>query len=58
MNILLIVGMKTRGQMKDKEFKDITLAELLQSDLSLEDIDDIIEEQLKESCTLKTNPKS
>jgi hypothetical protein len=22
------------------------------------DIDDIIEEQLKESCTLKTNPKS
>ena len=34
--------------MKDKEFKDITLAELLQFDLSLEDIDDIIEEQLKE----------
>ena len=44
--------------MKDKEFKDITLAELLQPDLSLEDIDDIIEEKLKESCTLKTNPKS
>ena len=42
--------------MKDREFKDITLAELLQSDLSLEDIDDIIEEQLKESCT--PNPKS
>ena len=44
--------------MKDKEFKDITLAELLASNLTLEDIDDIIEEQLKESCTLKTNPKS
>ena len=42
--------------MKDREFKDIALAELLQSDLSLEDIDDIIEEKLKESCT--PNPKS
>ena len=30
--------------MKDKEFKDITLDELLQSDLSLEDIDEVIEE--------------
>ena len=44
--------------MKDKESKDITLADLLASNLTLEDIDDIIEEQLKESCTLKTNPKS
>ena len=43
--------------MKDKEFKDMTLADLLASILTLEDIDDIIEEQLKESCTLKTNPK-
>ena len=34
--------------MKDKELKDMTLNELLQSDLSLEDIDEIIEEQLKE----------
>ena len=34
--------------MKDREFKDIALAELLQSDLSLEDIDDITEEKLKE----------
>ena len=33
--------------MKDKEFKDITLSELLQSDLSLEDIDEVIEEQLE-----------
>ena len=33
--------------MKDKEFKDITLDELLQSDLSLEDIDEVIEEQLE-----------
>ena len=50
----------TRGQMKDKEFKDMTLADLLASNLTLEDIDDIddiIEEQLKENCTLKTNPK-
>ena len=44
--------------MKDKEFKDMTLDDLLASNLTLEDIDDIIEEQLKESCTLKTNPKS
>ena len=33
--------------MKDKEFKDMTLNELLQSDLSLEDIDEVIEEQLE-----------
>ena len=43
MNILLIVGMKTRGQMKDKEFKDMTLDELLHSNLSLKDVDEIIE---------------
>ena len=43
--------------MKDKEFKDITLAELLQSDLSLEDIDDIIEEQLKEVKDDRTTKK-
>ena len=35
--------------MKDKEFKDITLADLLASNLTLEDIDDIIGEQLKEA---------
>ena len=38
--------------MKDKEFKDMTLADLLASNLTLEDIDDIdeiIEEQLKEA---------
>ena len=29
--------------MKDKELKDMTLNELLESDLSLEDIDDIVE---------------
>ena len=29
--------------MKNKEFKDMTLNELLESDLSLEDIDDIVE---------------
>ena len=29
--------------MKDKEFKNMTLNELLESDLSLEDIDDIVE---------------
>jgi 20S proteasome alpha/beta subunit len=34
--------------MKDKEFKDMTLDDLLASNLTLEDIDDIIEEQLKE----------
>ena len=33
--------------MKDKELKDMTLNELLQSDLSLEDIDEVIEEQLE-----------
>ena len=33
--------------MKDKEFKDMTLNELLQSDLSLDDIDEVIEEQLE-----------
>ena len=42
--------------MKDKEFKDMTLDDLLAPNLTLEDIDDIIEEQLKESCT--PNPKS
>ena len=35
--------------MKDKEFKDMTLDDLLASNLTLEDIDDIIEEQLKEA---------
>ena len=46
---MLRVGyMKTRLKMKDKGLKDMTLNELLQSDLSLEDIDEIIEEQLKE----------
>ena len=34
-------------KMKDKEFKDMTLNELLESDLSLEDIDEVIEEQLE-----------
>ena len=34
--------------MKDKDFKDMTLADLLASNLTLDDIDDIIEEQLKE----------
>jgi hypothetical protein len=29
--------------MKDKEFKDMTLDELLHSNLSLEDVDEIIE---------------
>ena len=33
--------------MKDKELKDMTLNKLLQSDLSLEDIDEVIEEQLE-----------
>ena len=33
--------------MKNKELKDMTLNELLQSDLSLEDIDEVIEEQLE-----------
>ena len=33
--------------MKDKELKDMTLNELLESDLSLEDIDEVIEEQLE-----------
>jgi len=40
--------------MKDKELKDMTLNELLQSDLSLEDIDEVIEEQL-ESESARTN---
>ena len=31
--------------MKNKELKDMTLNELLQSDLSLDDIDEVIEEQ-------------
>ena len=33
--------------MKDKELKDMTLNELLESDLSLDDIDEVIEEQFK-----------
>jgi|TARA_R110000824_G_scaffold232343_2_gene420330 hypothetical protein len=33
----------------DKEYKDMTLNDLLASNLTLEDIDDIIEEQLKEA---------
>ena len=33
--------------MKDKELKDMTLNELLESDLSLEDIDEVIEEHLE-----------
>ena len=33
--------------MKNKELKDMTLNELLQSDLSLDDIDEVIEEQLE-----------
>ena len=37
--------------MKDKELKDMTLNELLQSDLSLEDIDEVIEEQLESEVT-------
>ena len=37
--------------MKNKEFKDMTLNELLQSDLSLEDIDEVIEEQLESEVT-------
>ena len=32
----------------DKEYKDMSLDDLLASNLTLEDIDDIIEEQLKE----------
>jgi len=35
--------------MKDKEFKDMTLDDLLASNLTLDDIDEIIEEQLKEA---------
>ena len=37
--------------MKDKELKDMTLNELLESDLSLEDIDEVIEEQLESEVT-------
>ena len=37
--------------MKNKEFKDMTLNELLESDLSLEDIDEVIEEQLESEVT-------
>jgi len=33
----------------DKEYKDMSLDDLLASNLTLEDIDDIIEEQLKEA---------
>ena len=33
--------------MKDKELKDMTLNKLLQSNLSLEDIDEVVEEQLE-----------
>ena len=40
--------MKTRLKMKNKKFKDMTLDDLLASNLTLEDIDDIIEEQLEE----------
>ena len=32
---------------KNKEFKDMTLNDLLESDLSLDDIDEVIEEQLE-----------
>ena len=37
--------------MKNKELKDMTLNELLESDLSLEDIDEVIEEQLESEVT-------
>ena len=40
--------------MKDKELKDMTLNELLQSDLSLEDIDEVIEEQLENESKIWT----
>ena len=41
---MLKVGyMKERLKMKDKKFKDMTLDELLHSNLSLEDVDEIIE---------------
>ena len=49
--------------MKDKEFKDMTLNELLESDLSLEDIDEVIEEQLESEkqkgkiCTIEKEQK-
>jgi len=33
----------------DKEYKNMSLDDLLASNLTLEDIDDIIEEQLKEA---------
>ena len=33
--------------MKDKEFKNMTLNELLESNLSLEDIDDIIDDLIE-----------
>ena len=42
------MNLDRRLKMKDKEFKDMTLDDLLASNLTLEDIDDIIEEQLKE----------
>ena len=44
--------------MKDKELKDMTLNELLQSDLSLEDIDEVIEEQLETKTEEQTKGKN
>ena len=44
--------------MKNKEFKDITLDELLQSDLSLEDIYEVIEEQLETKTEEQTKGKN
>ena len=43
--------------MKNKEFKDMTLNELLESDLSLEDIDEVIEEQLENEKLTKKGKK-
>ena len=40
--------------MKDKELKDMTLNELLESDLSLDDIDEVIEEQLESEKLTRT----
>ena len=44
--------------MKDKELKDMTLNELLESDLSLEDIDEVIEEQLETKTEEQTKGKN
>jgi len=41
--------------MKDKEFKDMTLDELLQSDLSLEDIDEILSGTTKAETKAEEN---